>query len=375
MPPTSELERLAEAGTSVAHCPGSNASLGSGCFPLKRHVEAGVTCALGTDVGGGLGFGMMKEGLQAYLMQRLAPDPIALDAPRLLYLSTRAGAEALGLNAEIGDFRPGKAADFVYLRPPEGSVLEAAVRRADEPRAGARLVVHDGRRRKRARSTRRRGYRILATGAGGPPRRAMTLADLNEKDRAGFIEAVGWVFEDSPWVAERAWQRRPFASLDALHEAMTATVAGATLAEQLALLRAHPDLGARMVRLKPDTTDVDSARTVRLKPDTTDVDGVCTGSVRLQADEMSDASKREQAGAGLDSLTREEFDRLRALNGAYREKFGFPFLFAVKGSTKQDVLNALERRLTSTRDAEQQEALRQVYQIARFRLAETVGQP
>ena len=78
---------------------------------------------------------------------------------------------------------------------------------------------------------------------------------------------------------------------------------------------------------------------------------------------------------GLDSLAREELDRLRALNAAYREKFGFPFLFAVKGSTTQDVLNALERRLTSTRDAEQQEALRQVYRIARLRLEETVGQP
>jgi guanine deaminase len=92
-----------------------------------------VTCALGTDVGGGLGFGMLKEGLHAYLMQRLAPDPKALDAARLLYLSTRAGAMALGLDTEIGDFRPGKAADFVYLRPPLGSVIEAAVRHAAEP--------------------------------------------------------------------------------------------------------------------------------------------------------------------------------------------------------------------------------------------------
>jgi guanine deaminase len=129
----SEIDRMAAARTSVAHCPGSNASLGSGHFPLKQHIHAGVTCALGTDVGGGLGFGMLKEGLHAYLMQRLAPDPIALDAARLLYMSTRAGAEALGLETEIGDFRPGKAADFVYLRPFEGSVLEAAVRRADSP--------------------------------------------------------------------------------------------------------------------------------------------------------------------------------------------------------------------------------------------------
>jgi guanine deaminase len=129
----SEIVRLADAGTAVAHCPGSNTALGSGCFPLRRHIDAGVTCALGTDVGAGLGFGMLKEGLHAYLMQRLAPDPKTLDAARLLYLSTRGGAEALGLATEIGDFRPGKAADFVYLRPPHGSVLESAVRHAAEP--------------------------------------------------------------------------------------------------------------------------------------------------------------------------------------------------------------------------------------------------
>jgi len=86
---------------------------------------------LGSDVGGGLGFGMLKEGLHAYLTQRLAPDPKPLDAARLLYLVTKAGAEALGLEAEIGDFGAGKAADFVYLRPPEGGVLHAAVQHAD----------------------------------------------------------------------------------------------------------------------------------------------------------------------------------------------------------------------------------------------------
>ncbi len=129
----SELDRLANAGTAIAHCPGSNAALGSGCFPLRRHVDAGITCALGTDVGGGLGFGMLKEALHAYLMQRLAPDPHILDAARLLYLSTRAGAEALGLEDDIGDFQAGKAADFVHLRPPADSVLDIAVRRADDP--------------------------------------------------------------------------------------------------------------------------------------------------------------------------------------------------------------------------------------------------
>ena len=160
----------------------------------------------------------------------------------------------------------------------------------------------------------------------------MTLSELNAHDRRGFVDAIGWVFEHSPWVAERAWTQRPFETLAALHEAMTSQVASATLPEQLALLRAHPDLGARA--------------------------------------NMSDASVAEQTGAGLDSLTGHELDRLRELNASYRDKFGFPFLYAVKGSTKQDILNALEKRLLATRDAELGEALRQVCRIARFRLDE-----
>lgn len=127
----SELTRLAASGTTIAHCPGSNAMLGSGIFPFKRHLNAGVKCALGTDVGGGLGFGMLKEALQAYLMQRVAPDGVELDAAKLLYLTTLAGAEALGLQDEVGDFTTGKAADFVYLRPPDDGVLESVVHHAD----------------------------------------------------------------------------------------------------------------------------------------------------------------------------------------------------------------------------------------------------
>ncbi len=158
----------------------------------------------------------------------------------------------------------------------------------------------------------------------------MTFDELNSKDRSGFVGAIGWVFEGSPWVAERAWDKRPFATLDALHDALSSVVASAELGEQLALLRAHPELGARAG--------------------------------------MSDTSSREQTSAGLDALTRDEIERLRSLNSAYREKFGFPFLFAVAGRTAQDVLNAIERRLTSPRDEEHREALRQVYRIARIRL-------
>jgi 2-oxo-4-hydroxy-4-carboxy-5-ureidoimidazoline decarboxylase len=163
----------------------------------------------------------------------------------------------------------------------------------------------------------------------------MTIADLNSLERAKFVSAIGWVFEHSPWVAERAWMMRPFADAQALHWAMAEQVERALPEEQLALLRAHPDLGTR-------------AR-------------------------VSEASGAEQAGAGLDQLTPAEFERLRGLNEAYHDKFGFPFLFAVKGSTKHDILDALERRVRSSREEEYQVALDQVYRIARFRLEETLG--
>jgi 2-oxo-4-hydroxy-4-carboxy-5-ureidoimidazoline decarboxylase len=163
----------------------------------------------------------------------------------------------------------------------------------------------------------------------------MTLAELSAYDRAAFVRTLGWIFEDSPWVAERAWDRRPFGSLDELHAAMANAVAEATEGEQLALLRAHPDLGTR-------------AR-------------------------IGDASTGEQRGAGLDRLTPGAFDRLLRLNTDYRVRFGFPFLFAVKGSTTDDVVAALEARGRRTRDEEFAEALRQVYKIARFRLEELTG--
>ncbi len=132
-PTASELERLASSGAAVAHCPSSNAALGSGLFPMQRHINAGVRCALGTDVGGGTGFGMLKEGMQAYLLQRIAPDGMLLDAAHLLYLATLAGAEALGLGEETGDFRAGKSADLVYLQPPADSPLAAVLEREQSP--------------------------------------------------------------------------------------------------------------------------------------------------------------------------------------------------------------------------------------------------
>ncbi len=127
----SELARLAQSGTSVSHCPCSNGMLGSGLFPFRRHKQAGVRVALGSDVGGGTGFGMLKEGLQAYALQRLAPDGVLLRPSDLLYLVTLAGAEALQLDQETGDFTIGKSADYCYLHPVPGGLLEGALERAE----------------------------------------------------------------------------------------------------------------------------------------------------------------------------------------------------------------------------------------------------
>jgi 2-oxo-4-hydroxy-4-carboxy-5-ureidoimidazoline decarboxylase len=162
----------------------------------------------------------------------------------------------------------------------------------------------------------------------------VTLAELNACDRPRFVDRLGLVFEDSPWVASRAWARRPFADVAQLLAAMVGEVAAATRQEQLALLRAHPDLGTR-------------AR-------------------------MSDASVAEQAGAGLDRLTPEEFERLRRLTSEYRDKFGFPFLLAVKGRSTLDILRALELRVTSTPEQEWTDALAQVSRIAQWRLHDMV---
>lgn len=132
-PAAGELERLAGTRTSVSHCPCSNSALGSGVFPLRRHLEAGVHCALGTDVGGGTGFGLPKEALQAYFMQRLAPEGLMLDPARLLYLATLAGAEAVGLGATTGNFEVNKAADLVYLKAPVESPLAYSLELAESP--------------------------------------------------------------------------------------------------------------------------------------------------------------------------------------------------------------------------------------------------
>ena len=129
-----ELELLAANGAWIAHCPTSNAALGSGLFPFRRHVEHGARVALGSDVGGGTGFSLFKEGLQAYFAQQLLGlEGLPLTATHLLYLATRAGAQALGLDAQVGDLGVGKQFDAVWLRPAEGSTLDVVLRHASDP--------------------------------------------------------------------------------------------------------------------------------------------------------------------------------------------------------------------------------------------------
>jgi len=129
-----ELSLLAGQGAGVAHCPTSNAALGSGLFPLRRHLEHGVTVALGSDVGAGTGFSLLKEGLQAYFHQQLlGPAGYPLRPAHLLHLATRAGALALGLGNEVGDLSVGRAFDAVWLRPSAGSTADVVLRHAASP--------------------------------------------------------------------------------------------------------------------------------------------------------------------------------------------------------------------------------------------------
>lgn len=164
----------------------------------------------------------------------------------------------------------------------------------------------------------------------------MTLSQLNQLSLEAFVDAVGWAFEHSPWIAEQAWASRPWHSVHELHQAMVMCVERASREDQLSLICAHPDLGAR-------------AR-------------------------MAQASVLEQKGAGLDSLSTEEFAEIQHLNRQYTQKFGFPFILAVKGRSKHDVFAAMEARLHHSTEVELQTALAEIYKIARFRLADTVAE-
>jgi guanine deaminase len=133
-PTDRQLALLAGQDATVAHCPSSNSALGSGLFPLRRHREHGVRVSLGSDVGAGTGFSLLKEGLQAYFVQQVLGDRgLALAPAHLLHLATSAGAAALGLGDVVGDFSIGRQFDAVWLRPAPGGVLDVGLRHAEDP--------------------------------------------------------------------------------------------------------------------------------------------------------------------------------------------------------------------------------------------------
>jgi OHCU decarboxylase len=151
-------------------------------------------------------------------------------------------------------------------------------------------------------------------------------------DREAFVARYGLLFESSPWVAAAAWEHGPFTGTEELYEALRQELFAAPPDRQLALIRAHPDLGEKAA--------------------------------------MTGESRREQASAGLDRLSRDEYETFTRLNAAYRERFGFPFVVCVRDHTKESILRTAGQRLAHDRDDEVKIALEEIASIARHRLEE-----
>ncbi|MFW6076550.1 MAG: 2-oxo-4-hydroxy-4-carboxy-5-ureidoimidazoline decarboxylase [Hyphomicrobiales bacterium] len=166
----------------------------------------------------------------------------------------------------------------------------------------------------------------------------MSLAEVNAMAKPAFVARFGDVAEHAPWVAERAADRRPFASVDGMIAAFQAVIRDAPEAERLRLIRAHPDLAGRA----------------------------------SLAGDVAEESRKEQAGAGLDRLTPDEFARFTDLNDRYRARFGIPFILAVKGATRHQILDSFAERLDNDRDTELANAVDQVCRIVGFRLVDRV---
>ncbi len=166
----------------------------------------------------------------------------------------------------------------------------------------------------------------------------LDIESLNRSGAAEFVDRLGGIFEHSPWVPEAVLAQRPFASKTALHQAMCEAVRAAPASRRLELLRAHPELAGKQAR----------------------------------RGELTAASTREQAGAGLDACSAAELEKIARLNQAYREAFDFPFIIAVTGLDRFQIIAAMERRLGNNRDVEFDTALGEVEKIARIRIEQTI---
>ncbi len=160
------------------------------------------------------------------------------------------------------------------------------------------------------------------------------ISALCALDRARFAQRLEGIFEHSSWIATRTWSARPFTDVGSLHAAMLETLAASSYDEKLALIRAHPELAGKEAE---------------------------TGT-------LTAASSGEQRGVGLDQCSREELVTLRRLNAEYRERHGFPFVIAVKGLTRYQIIDALSHRLNNDTAVEFDTCLHEIGKIARFRL-------
>lgn len=165
-----------------------------------------------------------------------------------------------------------------------------------------------------------------------------TLKQLNEFDATAFTNAVGPLFEHSPWVARESWVQRPFRDEPELHAKLCATMRAGSHDQQLALIQAHPDLAGRLARERKLTAE----------------------------------SAREQASAGLDQVSDAELDQFQRLNAAYRERFGFPFIICARLNARQAILQAMENRITHSPQEEFETALSEIEKIAWLRLQDLV---
>jgi OHCU decarboxylase len=166
----------------------------------------------------------------------------------------------------------------------------------------------------------------------------MTVAEASNLDREGFVARFGSLYERSPWVAEGAWRERPFRNLSEMHAAFVRTVREAPFDRRLGLIQAHPDLAGKAT--------------------------IAGG--------LTPESTREQASAGLDRLSPEEYEAFTRLNDTYKERFGFPMIFAVREDTKETILAGAEARLGNSRPEEVEIALGEIAKIGLFRLQELV---
>lgn len=162
----------------------------------------------------------------------------------------------------------------------------------------------------------------------------MDMVQLNAADRDTFTAALGHLFEHSPWVAEAAWERRPFRDASHLHVELCAAMRAAPREKQLALIRAHPDLAGRLA----------------------------------QQNRLTAESTREQASAGLNQLSVAELAEFQQLNAAYLTRFEFPFIICARLSNKAAILTAMQARAGNTPEQEFQTALAEIEKIAQLRL-------